>query len=299
MPAQSLFHFTLFSLAMLVCNPLLAEGHHANSPSFKQQQLSENIWMLQGKGGNIAVFKNDQGLIVIDDDYEKMSEALVGALQPFGGTDKLNFVINTHWHGDHTQGNFVLGNSAPIVAHDNVRLRLKSRQEIKLFKMVSEPYPVSALPSITYQQALTLHQGNETIEIVHLPGGHTDGDSVVFFKEANVVHMGDHFFAGFFPFVDVDSGGNVLTMAKNVQQILTQINEQTKVIPGHGPLSDKAGLQAFHDMLIGTAEEVQAMKTQGMCLSEIQKQGLSKKWDEWTDGFLSSDSWISIVFQSL
>ena len=134
---------------------------------------------------------------------------------------------------------------------------------------------------------------------MHFPGGHTDGDSVVFFKKANVVHMGDHHFSGFFPFVDVEHGGNVLKMAENVNTILSMINDKTKVVPGHGPLSNKSDLQAFHDMLLGTSVEIDAMKDKGMTLEQIQKKGLSAQWKEWTDGFLSTEIWIGIVYNSL
>ena len=236
---------------------------------------------------------------MIDADYRNMSAALKQALKPFGGEQKLAYIINTHWHGDHTQGNKIFGKHANIVAHDNVRARLLTTQEVKLFKMVSKPYPVHAVPSITYDKSMRLYINDQKVNIVHYANGHTDGDSIVFFEKANVVHMGDHHFSGFFPFVDIDTGGNVLTMAANVKKVLALINDKTKVIPGHGPLSNKADLKAFYDMLIGTSNEVKAMKDKGKSLAEIQKAGLSKRWDEWTDGFLSTEVWIGIVYNSL
>jgi len=144
-----------------------------------------------------------------------------------------------------------------------------------------------------------LHMNGEEIELVHFPRGHTDGDSVVFFKKANVVHMGDHFFSGFYPFVDVAHGGNVLNMAKNIKTILAMVNNKTKIVPGHGPLSNKKDLQAFHDMLIGTSAEVKAMKDKGMSLEKIKAKGLSAKWKPWTKGFLSTETWIGILHSSL
>jgi len=276
-----------------------AESHHSESPKFKTTKLTDNIWMLQGKGGNIAVLSGKQGILMIDADYRNMSAALKQALKPFGGEQKLAYIINTHWHGDHTQGNKIFGKHANIVAHDNVRARLLTTQEVKLFKMVSKPYPVHAVPSITYDKSMRLYINDQKVNIVHYANGHTDGDSIVFFEKANVVHMGDHHFSGFFPFVDIDTGGNVLTMAANVKKVLALINDKTKVIPGHGPLSNKADLKAFYDMLIGTSNEVKAMKDKGKSLAEIQKAGLSKRWDEWTDGFLSTEVWIGIVYNSL
>jgi cyclase len=274
-------------------------AHHEDSPKFNVTSVADNLLMLQGKGGNLALLTGAQGLVLIDNDYQDMSTALETALASYGGAEKLTYIINTHWHGDHTGGNLALGQYASIVAHDNVRERLLSAQEVKLFKMKSDPYPEIAVPSITYEKAMALHINDEEVELVHFAGGHTDGDSVVFFKSANVVHTGDHFFNGFFPFVDVDSGGNVLVMAENVKSLLGMIDDDTKIIPGHGPLANKADLMAFVKMLEGTAAEVMTLKDNGLSLEEIQQQGLSDKWQSWTDGFLTTDVWISIVYSSL
>jgi len=287
-------------LTLFTANPSYADSHHAKSPTFKSTQLTDNIYMLQGKGGNLGLITGKDGVLLIDADYKVMSDALKKELTKHGGVEKLNYLINTHWHGDHTQGNNALGHHAKIVAHDNVRKRLTTTQEIKLFKMVSKPYPEHALPSLTYETRLSMHINGEELKVVHFPGGHTDGDSVVFFKNANIVHMGDHFFSGFFPFVDVDHGGNVLTMAGNIKTILGMIDDKTKIIPGHGPLSSKADLQAFHDMLIETSAEVKTMKDKGMSLEKIQEQGLSKKWDSWAEkSFFPTKVWIGIIHSSL
>ena len=277
----------------------LADASHDSSPTFSSAQITPQITFLQGKGGNVAALTGDQGTLLIDDDYQDMSTALTDALAPMGGLDKLTYIINTHWHGDHTGGNKALGHRATIVAHDNVRKRLLSKQEIKLFNMVSEPYPADALPSVTYQQRMSLHFNGEEIQLIHLAEGHTDGDTVVIFKQANVVHMGDHFFNGFFPFVDVTSGGNVLNMAANVATMLTMVNDETVIIPGHGPLAKKADLAAFHAMLLGTAEEVQKMKREGLSLEAMQEKGLSPKWNSWTKSFLNTKTWIGIIESSL
>ena len=287
--------------AFVIATPGLvsADSHHKKSPTFKSTKLTDSIYMLQGKGGNLGLIKGEQGLLLIDADYKVMSDALKTELTRYGGVEKLTYLINTHWHGDHTQGNDALGHHAQIIAHDNVRARLLTTQEIKLFKMVSQPYAKHALPSITYDSRMTLHINGEEIEVVHFPDGHTDGDSVVFFKNSNVVHMGDHFFSGFFPFIDVAHGGNVLNMAKNIKSILPMLNDKTQVIPGHGPLSTKKDLQAFHDMLVGTSAEVEAMKKKGISLESIKAKGLSGKWKSWTNGFIPSDVWIGIVHSSL
>lgn len=286
-------------LSAVLVLPAAANNHNAKTPSFSASTLTDQISMLRGKGGNLAVLTGQQGILMVDDDYQDMSPALQKALNAYGGETKLKYIINTHWHGDHTQGNIHFGHHAQIVAHDNVRKRLLTSQEVKLFQMVTEPYPEHALPSITYKQALTLHINDEEVSVLHLPGGHTDGDSIVFFKKANVVHMGDLYFNGFFPFVDVQNGGSVKVMADNVSKILDMIDDKTIVIPGHGPVSDKAELTAFRDMLLGTYAEVKNMRVKGMNLGQIQLQGLSEKWQDWTDGFLSEQLWIGIVSSSI
>lgn len=290
---------TILLTYLLACSSLQAEQHNANSPSYRATAITDQISLLQGKGGNIAVLSGKQGVLLVDDDYKQMSDALLTALEPFGGSGKLNYIINTHWHGDHTQGNLALGHHAQIVAHDKVRDRLLTSQEVKLFKMVTQPYPDYALPSVTYSQRMKLHINREEVELMHYPGGHTDGDTVVFFNKANVVHMGDLFFNGFFPFVDVENGGNVLLMAENVGKVLQRIDEKTVIIPGHGPLANKADLQTFKEMLEGTSSEVKAMMDKGMSLPQIQVEGLSAEWLDWTDGFLSTEVWIGIVYASL
>ena len=272
----------------------------ADQDTFSSVKVTDKITMLQGKGGNIALLKGKQGLVMVDDDYQDMSAKLIKALKSFGGAKKIAYLINTHWHGDHTGGNFKLGKYTQIVAHKNVRARLQTEQEIKLFNMKSKPYPTHALPSVTYTSSMGLHINDENIEILHLPNGHTDGDSIVFFETENVVHLGDHFFSGMFPFIDVDTGGNVLGMARNIQAVLSRIDASTKIIPGHGPLSTKTDLYAFLNMLLGTTEEVENMMEAGLDITAMQSKGLSSKWDEWKKrSFLNEKVWIGIIHASL
>ena len=276
-----------------------AKPHHAATKSFKLTPLTEQVFLLKGKGGNIALMTGEQGLVLIDADYAEMSAALADELAKHGGIEQVTYLINTHWHADHTQGNALIGHHAPIVAHDNVRRRLLTRQEVKQFNIVTEPYATHALPSITYDKTLTLSINGETVEIVHFANGHTDSDSIVFLKQANIVHMGDHFFSGFYPFVDVGTGGDVHKMASNVEIVLGQIDDDTIVIPGHGPLSSKADLEDFHEMLVGTTAEVKAMLAKGLTVEQMQAEGLSLEWEEWSVGFLSTDVWIGIIASSL
>lgn len=278
---------------------VLADSHVNPTGAYRSTSLTSNLHLLQGKGGNIVLMTGNQGLVLVDAGYREMTAALKNELDKHGGLDKLSYVINTHWHGDHTQGNYALGDHALIVAHNNVRKRLLSKQEIALFKMASAPFPESALPEITYDRVLTLSINNQQLKVVHYENGHTDGDSVVFFEDENVVHMGDHYFSGMFPFVDVGTGGSAVGMANNIKQILPLLKGDTQVVPGHGALSNKAALVEYVEMLIGTTDEVRAMKVKGLTLEAMQSQGLSSKWKKWGGGFISEETWISIVRKSL
>lgn len=275
----------------------LAEEHHSRSPEFKTTKIAPGFYFLQGSGGNILLSEGDDGLLIIDSDYSTMTPALKKALSQFKG--QLKYVLNTHWHSDHTEGNLELGKQATIIAHDNVYTRLTSRQEIKLFNKVVEPYPAEGLPVITFDHSLTLHFNGETIKAIHYPHGHTDGDSVIFFEESNIVHMGDHLFNGFYPFVDLDSKGSVKGMIENIDKVLPMIGDKTIVVPGHGPLANKQDLIAFRDMLEGTSKEVETMQGKSMSLEAMQEKGLSDKWDSWEDGFLPEKVWIKILYNSL
>lgn len=271
--------------------------HSDNSAPFSRTKINDHLFLLQGKGGNIAVLTGPEGLLIVDSDYESMSSSLMNELKTFQQPTK--YVINTHWHGDHTGGNHLLGKQAPIIAHHNVHQRLSQRQEIPLFNMVSEPYPATSLPSITYETTLNLIINAETVKIYHLPGGHTDGDSVVLFEKANVLHTGDLYFNGMFPFVDLNSKGSVQQVAKNVATILATIDNHTVVIPGHGPLSNKRELTEFYRMLKGSLAEVKAMLKKGHSLKAIQDLGLSSQWDRWKNGFLNEANWLAIVHDSI
>lgn len=278
---------------------IYSADHHAPTKRFESTSLTDSVLLLRGMGGNIVLIKGEQGLVMIDADYREMSTALKAVLAEHGGVEQVTYLINTHWHIDHTQGNELIGHHAQIVAHDNVRTRLLSRQEIKLFGVISEPYPAHALPSLTYSKTLSLFINGETFDIVHFPNGHTDGDSVVFMKYANIVHMGDHFFAGMFPFVDVDNGGDVIQMTENIAAVLARIDEDVTVIPGHGLVSNKSDLADFHEMLLGTTEEVKAMMALGLTVEQMQEEGLSLDWEDWANGLISSERWIAIIASSL
>jgi glyoxylase-like metal-dependent hydrolase (beta-lactamase superfamily II) len=266
---------------------------------FGASDLGDGLVLLQGRGGNVLLSQGEQGLLLVDDDYADMSQSLIVQLDLYGGLERLKYIINTHWHGDHTGGNEALARTASVVAHNNVRERLSSRQELAFFQSVSEPVASHALPSLTYPDRMNIHFNGQSWQLQHYPRGHTDGDTVVFLQPANLVHMGDHLFYPMFPFVDVGSGGNVVSFTANVGDVLERIDDNTRVVPGHGQVTDKAGLASYHQMLLGTLAEVKVLKSQGMSLQQAQKHGLSAQWETWGGGFIKPSDWINFIYQSL
>ena len=205
----------------------------------------------------------------------------------------IRFLVNTHWHGDHTGGNEFFGSKVPILAHENVRARLMSMQERGDRKL--EPAPKQAWPILTYTESITLHFNDEDILVKHFANGHTDGDSMVFFKKANVLHMGDHFFNGKFPFIDSNSGGHLDGYLKNVHQVIREAKEDIKIIPGHGPLANLDDLKLFVHMIETTRQIIKEYQQKGMSREEILKAGLPEMWSSWGDGFISTKKWIETL----
>lgn len=266
----------------------------------KTQKVAEGIYMLQGAGGNIGVSVGDDGVFVIDDQYAPLAEKIRTAISAL--SDKpVKFVINTHWHGDHTGGNEAMGKGgAIIVAHANVRKRLQSENFIKAFNMRSKPAPAAALPVVTFEQGVTFHWNNQTLEVRHPPAAHTDGDAVILFKEANVIHTGDLFFNGIFPFIDASTGGSIAGMISGADMLLAASNADTRFIPGHGPLGDRAELQAYRDMLATAYARLKALRDEGKSDDEIiAAKPLADLDAEWGDGFLKMDMWVGIVLEGM
>ncbi|MCB0333294.1 MAG: MBL fold metallo-hydrolase [Bdellovibrionales bacterium] len=276
-----------------------ADSHHKESPSFSVVDLRANFHFLQGKGGNILLSTGPEGSLIIDNDYTEMYPALAAALKPFGGTDKVRYVIDTHWHTDHTGNNVPLGGHALIISHDNVRKRLASPQDVKLLHLHAEALPKEGLPEITYSRSLRVHFNDHEFILTHFAHSHTDGDTVIRIPGANIIHTGDLFFNNMFPFIDLETGGNALNYLKSVEEILAQSTDDSIIIPGHGALASKADLARFAEMLRGTFDEVRALKAQGLSQELAQQHGLSEKWEKWGQGFIKEPVWIGIVYKSL
>lgn len=262
--------------------------------------LTDNISMLSAKGGNVGVLVGQDGTFVIDDQFAPLSEKLMAAIKQIGG-DTPRFLINTHYHGDHTGGNENFANAgAMIVSHDNVRKRLQSGYTLKAFNKTAPPASAKALPVVTYSKNMHFHINQEEISLVFVPNAHTDGDSFVHFVNANIIHAGDTFFNGFYPFIDAEHGGSLQGMITAADKILALSNAQTKIIPGHGKLANQAELQAYRGMLATALGVLKKLKDQGLSLDEaILKQPLQALDAQWGGKMFSSDRWIKLVYATI
>ena len=273
-------------VSVLLCIAAWAQRDYTRI-KIKTTHVADNIYMLEGAGGNIGVSVGPDGVLLIDDQFAPLAEKIRNALKELG-EGSIEFLINTHFHGDHTGGNVVFGNEAHIISHTNVRKRLQV-----------EASPQEALPVITFNDSLSIHFNDEEIRVIHFPNSHTDGDSVIFFTGSNVVHLGDLFFSGRFPYVDLNSGGDVEGLIKHIEKLLTELPPDVKLIPGHGPLSDIDDLKTYHQTLVETTEVIRDQIEAGKSLEEIKAAGLPKKWRSWGAGFVSTGRWIETVHRSL
>ncbi|CAN5824138.1 MAG: MBL fold metallo-hydrolase [Pyrinomonadaceae bacterium] len=292
-------HFSAFlAMIVLLCAAQAYAQQDFSKVEIKAEKVTGNVYMLQGSGGNIGASVGSDGILIVDDQFAPLADKVKAALKALG-EGKLKFVLNTHWHGDHTGGNVVFGPEAPIIAHDNVRKRLAVEQRSEVFKRIVPASPKEALPVITFGQSLSVHFNGEEIRVIHFPQGHTDGDSVIFFTGSNVVHMGDDFFAGRFPFVDLESGGTVEGLAKNIGEILGKLPPGAKLIPGHGPISTADDLKLYHRMLVETTDIVRKKMAAGKLMAQIKTEGLPEEWKLWGTGFIKTDVWIETIHRSL
>jgi glyoxylase-like metal-dependent hydrolase (beta-lactamase superfamily II) len=289
--------FVLFFATLLVCcaTPAFAQQDFSKV-EIKATKVAGSVYMLEGSGGNIGVSVGTDGILIVDDEFAPLADKIKAALKTLG-EGKLKFILNTHWHGDHTGGNVAFGPEAPIIAQTNVRKRLAEGSNSPDRSV--KPAPKEALPVITFDQSLSVHFNGEEIRVIHFPHGHTDGDSVIFFTGSNVAHMGDDFFNGGYPFVDLNSGGDVEGYVKNVGEVITKMPAGAKIIPGHGPLATIEDLQAFHKMLAETTGIVRKQMAAGKTLEQIKADGLPAEWKSWGTGFIKTDQWIETVYRSL
>ena len=282
-----------------------AQEQDFSKVQIKVTKVSGNIYMLEGAGGNIAASVGEDGIVIVDDQYAPLADKIAAALKGIGVTDKpVRFVINTHYHGDHTGGNLALATGgSTIIAQDNVRKRLESGGKAGNgggVSMEQKPAAKGALPIITFDHDVTVHLNGEDIRALHFPAGHTDGDAIVFFPKANVVHMGDDFVRYGYPFIDVTSGGSVQGMIAACDRVVAVLPADVKVIPGHGQLSNLAEVRDYSTMLKETSAAVQAAIKAGKSVDQMKKEKILAAWDKKYSGqFITGDLFIETLYNSL
>ena len=288
-------------LALLSSALCLAQDQDFSKVEIKVTKVAGTVYMLQGAGGNIGASIGDDGVVVVDDQYAPLAEKIQAALK--GITDKpVRFIINTHYHHDHTGGNEFFQKQAPIIAHDNVRKRLEEGSTAGNGGSVHvehKPQPKGALPIITFDHDVTVHLNGEDIRALHFPAGHTDGDSVIYFPKSNVVHMGDDFVTYGFPFIDIDGGGSIDGMIDGVEKAVAQLPADVKVIPGHGAISNLDDVRAYVKMLKDTRAVVVDALKKTMTLAQMKEKKILDPWKQYSSDFVSEDVFLETLFNSL
>jgi len=289
----------VLALAALVAAPAAAQDDFS-AVEIKTEKLADGLYMLTGRGGNLGLSAGKSGAFLIDDQYAPLTEKILAAVKTVT-PEPVRFVVNTHWHGDHTGGNENLGRTgAFLVAHENVRRRMSTDQFSQTFQRKTPPSPEGALPVVTFADAVTFHWNGEEIRVFHVAPAHTDGDAIVHFVSADVVHMGDVFFNGRYPFIDTSSGGRIDGVIEAVDRVLKGTGETTRYIPGHGPLGSRADLKAYRDLLGAAREKIARLKAAGKTRDEVIAAKPTAEWDaKWGGGFMKPDVWTGIVFDSV
>lgn len=287
--------FAITATLLISIGYLMSEQQQANT-DITTVKVTDKIYMLQGDGGNIGVSVGEDGILMIDDKFARHAPNIEKALKDLN-TGSLKYLLNTHYHGDHTGSNEIFGKMSTIVAHNNVRQRLSTEQMRR--GQPDPPKPKAAWPVITFDSSVSLHFNGEEIKAMHYPNGHTDGDAVIYFTQSNVVHMGDDFFVGRFPYIDLGAGGSVLGLIKAIENVIANVPADVKIIPGHGDLSTLEDLKAYHGMLKETSAIVQEKIKAGKSVDAIKSEGLPEKWQEWGSGFIKQDGWLETLHTSL
>jgi glyoxylase-like metal-dependent hydrolase (beta-lactamase superfamily II) len=280
--------------------PVAAQQQDFSKVEVKADKIAEGVYMLTGSGGNIGLSVGKSGSLVVDDQYAPLTEKILGVIKVIT-PDPVRFVVNTHWHGDHTGGNENMGKAGAIlVAHENVRRRMSSEQFNALFDRKTPPSPEGALPVVTFAEGVTFFWNGDEVRVFHVPPAHTDGDSVVQFVKADVVHMGDTFFNGSYPFIDTSSGGRVDGVLAAAERVLGAVSDKTRIIPGHGAVGTKADLVAFRDIIKAVRDRVAKLKAEGKGRDAVIAAKPSAEFDaKWGQGFIKADVFVGIVFDTL
>ena len=267
------------------------------------QRITDGVYMLQGSGGNIGLSVGEDGVFIIDDQYAPLTEKILAAIAAIT-SESVRFVFNTHWHGDHTGGNENLGEAgALIVAHENVRERLSMDQVLeRIGRPASESPAVAegAWPVVTFTQDISFHLNGDELHAFHVSNAHTDGDAIVHFRGANVVHMGDTFFRDRFPFIDTATGGSIDGIIAAAGAALAVMDADTQVIPGHGPLSTRENLREYRDALMSMRKSVAELMEQGLSLEQIQaRRPIRAEADAWGQNEAAEQSFVETIHHGL
>ena len=265
----------------------------------KTNKVTDNIYMLEGSGGNIGVFIGDDGVFMIDDQYAPLSEKIKAAISALSNKE-IKYLVNTHWHGDHAGGNENFGKEgATIIAHENVRQRLSTDQHSKAFNRTTPASPKIAWPTITFEENMTIHINGHKIVLMHVHNAHTDGDTFVWFPESNVLHMGDCFFKDRFPYIDLGSGGSVQGALRAIEAAMMITDADTQIIPGHGTMAAKSDLLRYYQMLSTMYDSVKKEVVAGKTVDEIKAAGLTKDYEGWGSGFINDERIIDIIWTDI
>ncbi|MDX1455233.1 MAG: MBL fold metallo-hydrolase [Gammaproteobacteria bacterium] len=266
----------------------------------KTTKVADGIYMLAGMGGNIGLLTGPDGNFLIDDQFAPLTDKIRAAVAEVGEGD-IRFILNTHYHGDHTGGNENLGSTGSlIIAHENVRKRLSTDEFMQTLRDQGAEDPSAALPVITFNDGINFHINGLTLRGVHIANAHTDGDTMIWFEGANVVHMGDTFFQVGFPFVDVEGGGSLAGMMKAIDHVLAKADSETRIIPGHGELTDVEGLKEYRAMLVDVARRVEKLKAEGNSVDDIvEMDPLADLRERWDWAFINADKLIRAIYPEL
>jgi len=288
------------AMAFALATQVLAQQQDFSKVEVQSEKVADGVYMLKGAGGNIGLSIGPNGSLVIDDQYAPLSDKILAAIKALT-PDPVRFVVNTHWHGDHTGGNENLAKTgAFLVAHENVRKRMGSEQFIAMFNQKVPASPEAALPVVTFAEGVTFHWNGDEVRAFHVAPAHTDGDTVVQFVKADVVHMGDCFFNGNFPFIDTSSGGKVDGIVAAADRVLGGVTDKTKIIPGHGPVASKADLQAYRDTVKSVRDRVAKLKAEGKTKEAAVAAKPTAEFDaKWGQGFIKPDVFVGLVYDSL
>ena len=298
MQTQGLLH--LAGILLLSLATAVSAKDQFKDVEIQTIKVGDGVYMLTGQGGNMGVSTGPDGVFLIDDQFAPLTEKIRTAIAALSD-QPVRFLLNTHWHPDHTGGNENMGKTGTvIVAHNNVRKRLAVDNFIEMFGMEAPATDITGLPVITFDSSLTFHLNGDEIIVSHVSNAHTDGDSIVWFKDVNVIHTGDIYFAGMYPFIDTDSGGSIAGTINALEQVLAMSDDKTVIIPGHGPVSNKSSLLAYTDMLRTISNAIGKMVAGQSTLEQIQATEPSRDFDgKYGDGFITNTAFVEMLYKDM